>query len=648
MKKGTARWIAILLSILHAVLAVTASREKSPTFDEPTHLTAGYSYWLRYDFRLDPENGNLPARWAALPLLLDRPSFVSPKAMAWQRVSAGLTSRQFFYESGNDSDRILLHARMMMSLFSAALCLLIFLCTTKLFGPVAGLVSETIAVFDPNLLAHGALVTSDTAAALFFTAAVWSAWELFGRVTFRSLGLTAVSVAGLFLTKMSAPIFVPILAILALVRIFSAEAICVQIARFNCAVTKYGQKVATVCAVLPIVAATTVIAIWSAFGFRYSALAEAGTAREVLDWRWDYFLSEKTPASRAVGFARSHHLLPEAWLYGLLYTQQTATSRPAFLDGEASDTGLASFFLRAFIYKTPLPVLGIIILTATAAVSCWKRGATTFSTFCHNLAVDIKRLTPVWSLVLIYGLFALTTKLHIGWRHLLPIYPALFIGCGAAACFLQGQGTRGWRALLVLLIAWQATESFVVRPDYLAYFNQIAGGPPNGYKHLVDSSLDWGQDLPSLNDWLEQHRQPGERLYLAYFGAADPAWYGINAASLPQAATDATSLRPGLYCISATILQHVYEPESGRWRESYEQEYRKAMAWQSGLRRVTNTPVNPQLERQRLQTWHRLEFARLCAWLRHQQPVAQIGYSIHVYNVDETMLAQALTGPSPE
>src|SRR5437016_6627978 len=70
------RLIAILIALLHAAMAVTAVNTKSPTFDEPQHLTAGYSYWVTNDFRLDPESGNLPARWAALPLLLGTTKFV--------------------------------------------------------------------------------------------------------------------------------------------------------------------------------------------------------------------------------------------------------------------------------------------------------------------------------------------------------------------------------------------------------------------------------------------------------------------------------------------------------------------------------------------------------------------------------------------
>jgi len=192
--------IAILIALLHAAMAVTAVNTKSPTFDEPQHLTAGYSYWVTNDFRLDPENGNLPARWAALPLLLSRLNFVPLNDRGWQRAEEGRTGHQFFYESGNDPDRTLGQARIMMSIFGAALCLLIYRCGREFFGVLGGLLAETVAAFDPNFLAHSALVASDVPAAFFFTAAVWSSWRLFQKISPATLTTAALSLAGLFLT----------------------------------------------------------------------------------------------------------------------------------------------------------------------------------------------------------------------------------------------------------------------------------------------------------------------------------------------------------------------------------------------------------------------------------------------------------------
>jgi len=94
-KRAFVTFIAILLAALHAALAITAAIEKSPTFDEPTHLTAGYSYWLKNDYRLDPENGNWPARWAAATTRSYRADF-SGKCCVGNRLMLGKSVKDFF------------------------------------------------------------------------------------------------------------------------------------------------------------------------------------------------------------------------------------------------------------------------------------------------------------------------------------------------------------------------------------------------------------------------------------------------------------------------------------------------------------------------------------------------------------------------
>ncbi|PYK68820.1 MAG: hypothetical protein DME45_05340 [Verrucomicrobia bacterium] len=86
----------------------------------------------------------------------------------------GRVSEVFLYCGGNDFDRVVLQGRSIMTILGAGLCLLIFFCSNRLFRLFGGLISELLAVFDPNLLAHSALVTSDVTAAFFFTAAAWS------------------------------------------------------------------------------------------------------------------------------------------------------------------------------------------------------------------------------------------------------------------------------------------------------------------------------------------------------------------------------------------------------------------------------------------------------------------------------------------
>ncbi|PYL32232.1 MAG: hypothetical protein DMF35_08765, partial [Verrucomicrobia bacterium] len=129
----------------------------------------------------------------------------------------------------------------------------------------------------------------------------------------------------------------------------------------------------------------------------------------------------------------------------------------------------------------------------------------------------ISNLNPLAMFALIYGAIAITSQLNIGHRHLLPIYPALFIGCGAVVDLASKNRTAILTTTVGIILFWQIGESLAIRPNYLAYFNEVAGGPSRGYQHLADSSVDWGQDLPALKTWLDNHFAivNGKPLYLA-------------------------------------------------------------------------------------------------------------------------------------
>jgi hypothetical protein len=653
--------VAALIALLHAAMAITATDEESPTFDEPVHLTAGYSYWLKNDFRLDPENGNLSQRWAALPLLFTHPHFIPTADRGWRRAEEGRTGHQFFYERGNDSDRMLRQSRMMIALLSAGLCLLIYGCSRELFGVVGGLISETLAAFDPTMLAHGALVTSDIAAALLFTAAAWSFWRLTHRITPWTFAIAALASCALFLTKFSAVLFLPIATILAVLCIFARSPIALKAGRFQKLLkNKWSKCLAIVTSGLALTL-VAFVAIWAAFSFRYSAWTDGRSSHVGTAWHWNYLLKDHGPFENAVSFARQHRLLPEAYLYGLAFVHTHQNDRPAFLDNQWSIVGFRSFFPRAFLYKTPLPILGLLALSLVAAVRRWrkKRDSPACSTW-ETVRADMLRFSPFWALALVYGAFAIASHLNIGHRHILPIYPALFVACGACAWFLRGGGTKLAACAVAVLFFWQIGESVAIRPDYLAYFNELAGGPAHGREHLVDSSLDWGQDLPGLKKWLDAHQSitRGKPLYLAYFGTGDPRWYGIDAKSLTNAPFSARGvlapLAAGVYCISATSLQQVYAYEMGPWCVPYEKHYRmilsKTARQTSSLSSPTAQPVanNTISHMTAMRELERMRFARLCAYLRHRKPMAQIGYSILVFDLTQGQIDQALYGPPAE
>ena len=169
--------VAALLA-LHAALALWAVAGKSTTADELIHVTGGYAYWHLDDYRLHPENGILPQRWAALPAVFMAPPFPELKGNPyWKTSEVQAVGHQFFYETGHDHFPLLLAGRAMIVLFNVATGLLIFGWSRRLFGLPGAFVSLGLFVFSPNFLAHGALATSDACMTFFFLASVGAWWR---------------------------------------------------------------------------------------------------------------------------------------------------------------------------------------------------------------------------------------------------------------------------------------------------------------------------------------------------------------------------------------------------------------------------------------------------------------------------------------
>lgn len=219
--------------------------------------------------------------------------------------------------------------------------------------------------------------------------------------------------------------------------------------------------------------------------------------------------------------------------------------------------------------------------------------------------------------------------------------------------------------LIVLLLGWHVIEALRISPNFLAYFNQIVGGPDNGYKHLVDSSLDWGQDLPGLKQWLEENglqKANHPPVYLSYFGSSYPEYYHIDAHLLPGFPDRWTPRIPppltgGVYCISATMLQAVYVLDApGAWTPAFEKRYQDALY---NMRLFDSTGAIPKARAALLKqtgeefwwkTFHLVEnlrFARLAAFLRQRKPDANVGYSILIYRLTDDDVERAVAGPPP-
>jgi hypothetical protein len=528
--------------------------------------------------------------------------------------STVLLSPRDFY---NNADELLFRGRMAILLLGLALAVLVFSWSRELFGFAGGVLSLALFCFDPNFIAHSGLVTTDAGISLFMFGAVYFLWRSCRRFEAASVILFLLFFSVAFVTKFSAVLLLPLFWLTVPGRMISPEPVLIGAAG-RVKLASPASKMALFAGLFGAALLTTYAMIWASYSFRYSAAQSPETAAkieaEILRAANPAFgtsdsavkfqaphrelghfpieaavrssaaakkllaaspqgtvnnddilkIMDEVPlglAGKLILFAQKHRLLPEAFIYGFAHAEERANNHLSFLLGNYSLTGFRSYFFYAFLLKTPLPALVLIL---TALVLSLRRRA--------------ERHWPVIFLLGPAGLYFLAASmshLDIGLRHLLPVYPFLYVLAGGLALELNRQrpATRVV-ALLVMVGAIAVSSRMVffpaggskwqtVAPHYLAYFNELAGGPANGYKELVDSNLDWGQDLKNLKPWLDAHAIK-DPVCLCYFGMADPGFYQIAYYNMPGGFLFAQEqgyerLRPGgLLVISATSLRGVY------------------------------------------------------------------------------------------
>lgn len=646
--------LAVLLAGAHFAIAVHGTWHKSTTSDELAHVTGGYAFNVWHDYRFHPENGLLPQRWQALPAVLAAaPAFAPRDDAAWRKADVWLVGYRFFYGENRDHLPMLRGARALNAVFGAATVLLVFGWARRLWGEAGAVFAALLAALCPTMLAHSALATSDMGMTFFFLASTGAYWRHLHDGRARWLVLSATLFGLACVVKYTAVLLLPMFAALALLRLsaaaplgFGKQHLSGWPARAGgLALSLLGHGLAAV------------FTIWAFGGFRFAAF-NPDLPGGAFSLPWDFLLTIGGAPAAVIQLCRDWHLLPEGWLYGLAFVLKHAEARGAFLDGDYSIYGWVSFFPKAFLYKTPPTLLLAIAGAAVFTVLRLRTGD-------RRMAAGwLYRTAPLVVLFAVYWAFSLNSHLNIGHRHILPTYPVLYIFGGVLGWAAVRTATRSRRAgttlgaALAALGLGHAAVTTRIHPHHLAYFSPVVGGPAQGYRHLVDSSLDWGQDLPALQAWLQANRRPGEPLYLSYFGTGEPAYYGIDAIHLPMLPSfdrphPWTWLEPGLYAISATMLQHVYMPDRGPWTAEYEREYQQLRQNDAHFRALKADPHgHPELMRevtpeQWSKAWthyERLRFARLCHYLRARRPDAMPGYSILVYRLAQAELDAALAG----
>jgi len=644
-----------LVAAAHVALVLSSAAHKSMTYDELAHIAGGLAYWEFADYRFHPENGMLAQRIAALPLQVLPINFPDFEERVWKTSNVWGFGHRIMYRDNDFPHTMLRLARLGTLFVSVIFGTYLALTIGRYWGAAAAVAAGAIYWFSPTVVAHARLATSDLIAAAFFTWFCLSWLYVLQRRTFVSAIVAGVALAGAGLSKYSFVLLGPLMAMMILCwSIYAGWARRESVSQ-KWSIRKSGRTFSRLLGLSLICGATAILLVWAAYGFRFGVFNPEIASNETTLFRSWRTITEPLGFIKApFAWIRTYQLLPEGFLYGFGFVVSAATARRAFFGGEYSLDGWLAFFPFLFATKTALSILGLFALGLSAMVLSLLDG----------LRKHFVILIPLGLLAAIFGVAAITSNLNIGHRHILVLYPILAV-IGAWSFFSAGRWARGRRIVGAALILVLIAETVMIWPHHLSFFNRLVVGPAEAYRYVVDSSVDWGQDLPSLREKLEQlsaERGQSERVYLSYFGTASPTAYGIEARRLPSYApldetrVDLRPLEGGLYAVSVTMLQRVYLDCFGPWdarREEVYVELRKLVreVRQAGAERREQIVAGVGgFERfTRLsKRYADFRFGRLCLYLERQTPVARAGYSILIYELSEEDLQRALDGPPAE
>jgi hypothetical protein len=604
LSRGRLALAVAFLLLVPWSLAVLSQVQEAPTIDEVVHLPAGVSYWQKGTFKFYPHNPPLVKLIAAAPVVLagpetDRMYAWPPSRPHWQEREPNKAALGHVFQEDNAARyfELFAGARLLMPTFGLIGGLAVFSWSRRLFGDLGGLLSLALWSFCPNVLAHTRLITTDVAATSLGCLATFQFWTYLNRPTWRRAIIAGLALGVAQLTKFSMLLLLGIWPMMAVIRLLlTREPSGLK------ALLRMGLQgwLIVFLAVLTINASysfeepgkplgsfrfmSSPLAVWRDRPLRAdpSEIQSNVLYARIREARVNRFadgplakLPVPLPAFYVSGFDEQKLEADGVWARFLDPTLadtplddprgRRLAGYPVYLDGKLAQESWSHYYLMCLLYKVPEGTLALSIASLILLVGVRRSRAA----WADELAVY---LVPAVT----FGAISLGTNINIGLRYVLPILPYVFIGIGRLVPWCVGLSTI-WRRLaggaIGLALVGTIAASLAAFPHYLAYFNWASGGRNRGAEHLIDSNLDWGQDLLGLHAWLRKHA-PGEPVGIAYFGQINPDvfavrgepidWYlpparpgtmrnGPSPSQLPGRPGE--DLRPGLYAISASLVR---------------------------------------------------------------------------------------------
>ncbi|HRU35861.1 MAG TPA: glycosyltransferase family 39 protein [Candidatus Paceibacterota bacterium] len=623
-----------LVLIIAALLMLNSSLRESAIVDELAHIPAGYSYLKFGDNRLNPEHPPLLKDLSAIPLVFLNLNFPI-ESNYWQQYINGQwdVGRVFLYESGNNADQIIQLARIFPMILTLLTAFLVYLLAKKFVGPYWALLPFILFSFSPLFLAHGHYVTTDIAAA-------FGAILIFLIVIPKMMQPSKKNllVAGLFLgiaqlTKFSLLLFYPLIIIFILiwkiVQIIKQKKSHLTISPLKEILKTLGNII-----IVFIISFGVIYLVYLPQNINYPIEKQVYDTEQILYSfaggpdpqletcrHWTGSISRQMRCVAEIDIALSKNKITKPFaqylLGALMVVERSTGGNTGYFLGNISNSGWHEYFPIVFLIKEPIPSLILIFLAIF-----WS-----FKNFIKSTIDNIKNknwwtklinwlsqnflLFCILIFIIIYSIFSIRSPLNIGYRHLTVIIPLIYI--------LTADQIKKWwwgvknnvdsqsifsllinfnqikkigikTILILILIMWYIIEALIISPHFIAYFNEFVGGAKNGYKYVVDSNLDWGQDLKRLAKFVEENNI--NKIKLDYFGGGSPTYYLQEKFEHWQSAKGQPETNSWL-AVSLTFLQN------------------------SQGKPVPGFHINPK------DTYN---------WLKDKNPTARIGYSIFVYH----------------
>lgn len=543
--------IIFCVSLSFLAVSIINAKNDSATFDEVAHVAAGYSYVTEHDYRLNPEHPPLIKDLAALPLLFLNPKFDTDQDFWTGKINGHWSNgqwaagRNLLYQEGNNPKQILFWSRLPIIILSALFGLFLFKLGKEYFGLAGGMLLFCLYSFDPNILGHNHYVTTDLGIAAFLTFSFYYFIKFLKNPSWINTAKAGFFLGLLLVTKFSSVIALPIYVLALILYVFSRKirnSSGLEIHSFKKRIPVIGEYLGKSLALFFL----SLVVIYSIYAINIYKMPQSVLSETVNYWfptddpnaktflngkSLQFYTNHTLQYINKSEFARpmATYLFGPAWML-----KRVVGGNTVYFLGEVGN-GFVWYFPFVFLVKETIPFLMMLLISASYGFfQLVKRSVLSANEKHSFITHNLKRIrTYIHShiatlsmlmFVLLYSFLSIKGGLNIGFRHLFPIMPFLFILITKKTADiyknLSGHSRKPFIVAIMLFVFWMLVETVLAYPSYVSYFNESVGGPKNGYKYVTDSNADWGQDLGRLGKFLDSHPEI-DRIRVDYFGGGD-------------------------------------------------------------------------------------------------------------------------------